>query len=87
MTITPATDVVSAQLPEQETILLHLQRGDYYSLNETGSLLWQSLQQPQSLAALSQTLAAHYGLPLEEATGHVLQLVEELAAEGLVHRV
>lgn len=82
--VIPGSDVIATELPEQETVLLHLQRGDYYTLNETGTLLWQGLQQQQSITALSQTLAARYALNPEEAMRHVMQLVDELAAEGLV---
>lgn len=85
--VTLSTDVLATQLPDQETVLLHLQRGEYYTLNDSGSLIWQGLQQQQDLVAVSERLALHYHLSPVEASAHVIQLVEELAAAGLVHVV
>jgi hypothetical protein len=82
--VIPLTDVLSTELPGQEVVLLHIQRGEYYTLNETGALIWQGIQQQQALEAVSQTLAARYGLTPEAAHTHVMQLVEELATEQLV---
>ena len=82
--VIPVTDVLSTELSDQEVVLLHIQRGEYYTLNETGALIWQGIQQQQALAAVSQTLAERYGLTPEAAHTHVIQLVEELATEQLV---
>lgn len=83
--ITLATNVLATELPGSETVLLHLQQGEYYTLNESGSLIWQALQQTQDLAVVSERLAAYYQLSRTGATFYVVQLVEDLVAAELVH--
>jgi hypothetical protein len=82
--VIPAVDVLSTELPDDEMVLLHVESGNYYTINETGKLIWQGFQQHEDVETVSQALATRYGLNREEAQSYVLQLVEDLFAEGLV---
>jgi len=77
-------EVISTELPDQELVLLHLQNGDYYTLNVTAAQIWQDLQQDQNVATVSQRLAARYTLSAAVAEQHLRQLLQELAAEQLL---
>lgn len=77
-------EVISTELPDQEMVLLHLQSGDYYTLNSTAAQIWQDLQQEPTVATVSQRLAARYALPVAVAEQHLQQLLQELAAEQLL---
>ena len=54
----PHPEVVDMVLEDGETVLLHLERTTYYSLNSTGTQIWQGLKQGLPLWEVSQRLQA-----------------------------
>lgn len=55
-----------------------------YSFNQTGSLLWQALESPRSVAELISTLLAEYAVEHEKAEHDVTRLLNEMLSLGLV---
>lgn len=81
----PHPTVLATTLPNQEILLLHLENNCYYTLNETGTQIWQGLCAGRTLSEISQSLVAQYPIALAEAEAAVLALLHKLAAENLVH--
>lgn len=69
---------------DQEIVILSVERGSYYGLDDIGSEIWQQLSQPISVGALCDALAAKYDADRDIIERDVLGLLEKLAAEGLV---
>jgi hypothetical protein len=65
-------------------VLLHLESKTYYSLNVTGTHIWQALKQGASLSEVSRQLQARFEVEPERADRSVLALVAELLAHQLV---
>lgn len=80
----PNPAVLVTTLSTQEMVLLNLQTNVYYSLNETGTHIWQSLAQGLQLDEICQQLVASYTITLAEAEAAVFALLSELTAEQLV---
>lgn len=78
-----AEDVVFTAM-EDEAVLLHLGTRKYYGLNETGLRVWQMMQVGACVADISANLAKEYDVEAEDARQAVVNLCEELLAEGLV---
>ena len=85
--VTPHPDVVQATLENGEVVLLHLGTTQYYSLNETGSLVWHLLSRDLTLQGVSEHLEAEFDVAPDHARQSVTDLAEELMAEGLVHLI
>lgn len=69
---------------EDEVVLLRLDTSAYYSLNGTGSRVWELLcegRPPEKAAAL---LAREYGVPLPAALRDVAALVRDLRRQKLL---
>jgi len=67
-----------------EAILIHLQTGVYYSLNEVGTVFWNLMDGARTIADCADNIAAEYAAPREEVLQDLLELAGELAAEDLV---
>ncbi len=80
-------EVVDAELEEQETVLLQLESTTCYSLNLTGTRIWQGLKQGLTLQEISRRLQAEFAVEEGRADRSVVALVEELYQQGLVQRV
>jgi hypothetical protein len=82
--VRPHPDVVDTPLDDGETALLHLETRTYFSLNATGSRIWQSLKEGLSLAEVSRRLQEEFRIDAEGADRSVLRIASEMAAAKLV---
>lgn len=69
-----------------EAILIDLNTGSYYSLNETGTWLWENLDGRRSVGQLAHDLAQFCNIPEQVNTVQVdlIDLLNNLLAEKLV---
>ena len=82
--VRPHPEVVDTQLEAGETALLHLESTTYYSLNPTGTHIWQGLKHGLSLQEISDRLQAVFEVDANQANRSVLAFVHELAQHKLV---
>ncbi|MGE0469392.1 MAG: PqqD family protein [Nitrospira sp.] len=82
----PHPSLVFTQLDDTEAVLLHLDTKRYYTLNETGTRIWELLQQSRSAQEIALALQDNYALTDEEALPLLLAFVDELLQEGLVQQ-
>ena len=85
MTLKLRTGVSTAEV-EYGTALLDEDRGEYWNLNPTGALVLQTLLSGSSRDEAAETLAAEFGIDIEDAVRDVDELIENLQAAGLVDR-
>jgi len=55
-----------------------------YSFNETGSLIWQTLETPKSLVKLIEVVEAEYSVEREQAEADATRFLNDMFAAGLV---
>ena len=77
-------DVVDTELEGEETVLLHLYSKTYFSLNATGTCIWQGLKRGFSLDAISERLQTKFDVDAERARASIAMIVGELEHHGLV---
>ena len=68
-----------------ELIGMSVEQGACYGLNGVGTRIWELLAEPCSLAGLCEQLTSEYEVDADTCLREVLDLVEELRAEGLVN--
>ncbi len=81
----PSPKVVFTTLDATQAALLHLDTKRYYSVNETGAKIWSVLESEPSPEAIAAELSREYDLGQAEALPYVLEFLDELDKEGLVH--
>ena len=67
-----------------EGVLLHLQSGYYYSLNEVGTVAWETLSARGSLQDAASRIVEDFDVSREEAERDLRELVDDLKSHGLV---
>ena len=77
-------DVVATDLGGGETVLLHLESKNYFSLNPTGTLVWKGIEEGMSPQDICDRLQAEFDVSREEAERAVIELVAELMEQDLV---
>jgi hypothetical protein len=69
---------------DDEVIILSVERGSYFGLDDIGSDIWERLASPIRVDALCDALAARYDADRAIIERDVLALLEKLVAAGLV---
>ena len=65
-------------------ILFNLEDGQYYALNEVGTRIWELSDGTRSIAEMVTIVSQEFDAPSEMVEADVMQLLEELAHEGMV---
>ncbi len=69
---------------DEEAVVLNLDNGHYYVLNETGRRVWELLDGQRSVAQIAALICKEYDVDEQQAMADVIKLMKELTAEGLV---
>ena len=77
------SQVMSRQVGD-ETVILDLSRGMYFSLDPVGAQIWQLLSDGQSIDLIVTTLLSRYEVAEDQLRRDVSDLVEELKSRGLI---
>ena len=77
-------DSVLTQELDEEIVLLNLQSEQYFGLDEVGSLIWLMLSATGSVETTLQQLQTLYSVEAPRLRADLLELVEQLAKNGLV---
>lgn len=72
---------------DSEIVALSIEHGTCYGLNRVGSRVWTLLARPLLVRDLVATLLTEYQVDPDDCEGQVLDLLEELRAEGLIETV
>jgi hypothetical protein len=78
------TTQVIDRVVDEEALLIHLQSGTYFSLNQVGTRVWEIMDGSKTVAELAAVIASEYEVSQEQAQTDVSNLVNELVEEKLV---
>jgi trimethylamine:corrinoid methyltransferase-like protein len=75
---------VLARQVGDETVVLDLDNGTYYGLDQVGTRIWQLLAEGKTLAQVCDTMIEEYEVSREEIERDVTRLVADLSDKGLL---
>lgn len=79
-----ASPRVSRATQHGQTMLLDLSGGAYYTLNESGAIIWDMLKQGTTLGEIVDALEARYDAPRDQIALDASAMTTELMAASLV---
>jgi hypothetical protein len=80
------SDTVHSRQFDDETLLLDLGGGSYYSLNAVGTRMYGELVSGKTPTEIAASLAPDYGLDPEPLVTDCVALADDLLRHGLVKR-
>ena len=75
---------VTWKVLDDETVLLDLDTGVYFTLNTTGTAVWERLDGHTSLTEIARAISEQFDITIGEAQQDLLELTRALLDEGLV---
>jgi Coenzyme PQQ synthesis protein D (PqqD) len=67
-----------------EAVILDLDRGIYYGLDEVGSRIWSLVQEPRTLHSVVDLLIDEFDVPRAQCEQDLMTLIGQLSQAGLV---
>jgi hypothetical protein len=77
-------DRVMMQQVEGDSVLLDIDSGEYYSLNQVGGRIWELCDGTRSVGAIAEVLCTEYDVTRETALSDASELLASFADAGLV---
>lgn len=81
--ISRSPSVLAAEV-EGEIVMMSIERGSYFGLDDIGSDVWKRIEQPCTFAALIDGLAAAYDADRATIAADVRALLDRMAAQDVV---
>lgn len=75
---------VVSEVFDDEIVIIHLESGAYYSLDQSSALIWELIQQGATETEIVSKIAAHYALVTESLVAVVQPFITELCREQLI---
>jgi hypothetical protein len=66
------------------SVILDLEKGSYFTLNDTASLIWAGLIEGKPADAIAASLVETFEVPLERAREDTEETIAMLAKEGVL---
>jgi Coenzyme PQQ synthesis protein D (PqqD) len=70
-----------------ELVMLDLDKGTYFVLDDVAAAIWRKLETPVSGSQVCADLQAEYDVPREQCEADVLAFLQKLDARGMVRIV
>lgn len=71
------SDLISTNM-DGETVMMSIERGEYYGLGGIGGFLWDLLEKPISIELLIQTVCNEYEVEEAQCESDILHFVDRL---------
>jgi hypothetical protein len=83
-TVISHSDHVLACVVDAQVVMMALETGSYYYLDETGSCIWELCKEPITIGALVNELVGRFDGERSQLVGETLAFLEELAGQRLI---
>lgn len=75
---------LSTDLSESETVMLDIERGMYFGLQDVGKVIWEQLEQPRTVGSICDRLVHQFEVEPETCRSEVVAFLAQLHEEGLI---
>jgi hypothetical protein len=67
-----------------EAVILNASQGVYFGLDPIGARVWNLLREPVAVGDILDTLLSEYEVPVDQCQADLLELLNDLALNGLI---
>lgn len=76
-------DQVAAEA-DGEVLMMHIESGNYFGLNDVASFIWNQLNQPRTVADLCAEVQSEFDVDQERCEADAIALVAGMIEDGLL---
>jgi len=75
-------DQIAAEA-DGEVLMMHLESGNYYGLNEVASFIWNQLGEPRTIAEVCAAIQAEFEVDEDRCQADTLAFIQAMLTDGL----
>ena len=79
-------DQIAAEA-DGEVLMMHIESGNYFGLNEVASFIWHQLEQPRSIAGLCELVLSEFEVDEARCQADALAFLQGMVEDGLAQVV
>jgi len=79
-------DNVVYRIIDREAVILNLDDGNYYNLNETGTEIWEAINSRKEPGRIITQFSKEYAIPEKQLHKDFLTFTEDLTRKGLIKK-
>ena len=79
-------DVLDTEIDNQ-TVMMDIEQGSYFGLNQTGTRIWALLAEPMVIGDLCDQLTTQFDVPREQCEQEVFDFLGSMLTRGLIQVV
>jgi polyhydroxyalkanoate synthesis regulator phasin len=83
-TLVKRNDEVFVNTIDDEVVMMHIQTGKYYGLDEVGSRIWEFINEKAKVSDIIEQLVQEYDVTYEECKKDVVDLLDDLQSNDLI---
>lgn len=85
--IVARSDMLASQLSDQEMVMMDIDTGSYFGLENVGHAIWNHLDQPRLVSELCNHVSSEFDIKGEKSKVEqdVIQFLESMLSENLIH--
>lgn len=76
-------DLIATEM-DGETVMMSIERGEYFGLNRVGSRIWELLATPMTIQQLCEQLQQEFEIDAGRCRTEVLDFADDMLAQGLL---
>jgi hypothetical protein len=76
-------DMLASEM-DGEKVMMSIERGEYYGLDETGSRVWDLIENETRVGDIVVQLLEEFDVDRDECARDVMEFLEELKQKGLI---
>lgn len=80
------TEILSTDM-DGETVMMSINKGKYFGINPSGSIIWALLEQPRNVAEIVDTLISKYDVSAESCQEEVIGFLMKLKEKKLIEQI
>ncbi len=81
---TPNEKQVISKVIDDEAVIIKLEQGVYYSLNEVGTVIWQQIMEKNTKTGIIDYIVSNYSIDKEIAAQDIETLLKTMQSEQLI---
>ncbi|MDX2028146.1 MAG: PqqD family peptide modification chaperone [Alphaproteobacteria bacterium] len=75
------------EIIDGEAIMINLDSGNYYTLNDCGAFVWELIRQKRAVSDMARVVASQFRQPQADVETQVGSFIQRLAEEGLILKI
>ncbi|MDD3959678.1 MAG: lasso peptide biosynthesis PqqD family chaperone [Oscillospiraceae bacterium] len=82
-TVRRTGSIVTADM-DGETVMMHVESGNYFGLGEVGSTIWAFMEEPVGVREIIEHLSESYDVERERCEAETLDFLNEMVTLGMI---